>query len=158
MGLTATSTYIHISGKKIRTIMKNIFKVEESLVTLPTGFWRHSNVTWNRVLQLTMMMVNCIFCWRIETSNRRHDSPILFFVLTSFSTLTKASPFHRRGESVGEISNHYLQITLQQRRSWDDKYPNDSKLSKSQDPVITVTQFIVWWQHPVAVGRSEGEW
>ena len=58
---TATSTFIHISEKKIRTIMKNIFKVEESSVPSPTGFWRHSNVTWDRVLQLTMMMVNWIF-------------------------------------------------------------------------------------------------
>lgn len=37
------------------------------------------------------------------------------------------------------------------------KLLNDSKLIESQDLVITVTQFLVWWQHPVPVVRSEGE-
>jgi hypothetical protein len=37
------------------------------------------------------------------------------------------------------------------------KILNDSKLIKSQDPVIAVTQFLVWWQHPVPAVRSEGE-
>ena len=30
-----------IFPRKIRTIMKNIFKVEKSLLPSPTGFWRH---------------------------------------------------------------------------------------------------------------------
>ena len=35
------------------------------------------------------------------------------------------------------------------------KIPNDSKLNRSQDPVIAVTQYLAWWQNVVAARDQE---